>query len=64
MVSKCPASEFRGIVWTLSALSLDVVLISGLWPFYPPRNEAVWVESENAIRFSRYGSLLLLKRHL
>ena len=58
MVGKRPANEFRRIVQALCVFAFGVIVIAGLWPFYPPRNEATWVENENAIRFGRHGSLL------
>jgi len=51
------AADLR-IVEVLCALTLGGILIAGLWPFYPPRNEAEWVKNENAIQFGRHGSLV------
>jgi hypothetical protein len=58
MVGKYPAYELSRVVSLLCSLTFGIVLMAGLWPFYPPRNEAKWVENENAIRFGRYASLL------
>lgn len=58
MVDKYPVYEFSRIAWLLYSLTFGIVLMAGLWPFYPPRNEAKWVENQNAIRFGRHASLL------
>lgn len=33
-------------------------LTLGLWPFQAPRNDVSWLENENGLRFSGYGTLL------
>src|SRR5689334_12376082 len=35
-----------------------VTLTLGLWPFHAPQNDVTWLNNENGLRFSGYGSLL------
>jgi len=34
------------------------ILILGLWPFRPPRNEVSWLGVENGLRFGGYGTII------
>jgi VanZ like family/Concanavalin A-like lectin/glucanases superfamily len=54
-------SRDRANAWiagTLWALVLCIVLVAGLWPFYPPKNQVEWVENQSALEFGHYGSIL------
>ena len=31
------------------------ILIAGLWPFFPPKNEVSWLDHENGLRFGEHG---------
>src|SRR5271170_1584443 len=46
------------ITGALCACILSIILVAGLWPFHPPKNQVEWVENKNAIEFGRYGSIL------
>ncbi len=45
----------RGVIGGLCALILLVILLAGLWPFRPPRNDVRWLQGENGIRFDHRG---------
>lgn len=34
------------------------ILIAGLWPFFPPKNEVSWLDHEDGLRFGEYGTIL------
>jgi hypothetical protein len=46
------------IVKILCFCILCTILIAGLWPFHPPKNEVLRLANRNAIQFGRYGSIL------
>jgi hypothetical protein len=46
------------ILGALCACIICIIIIAGLWPFHPPKNQVEWVENENATEFGRYGSIL------
>jgi hypothetical protein len=45
----------RRIVGVICAFILCVILIAGLFPFRPPRNDVRWLQGENGIRFGNRG---------
>jgi hypothetical protein len=55
---KCRESAKKWISRTLCVSIFLIILVAGLWPFHPPKNQAEWVENKNAIEFGRYGSIL------
>lgn len=37
---------------------LCAILTLGLWPFHSPRNDVTWLESQNGLRFGKYGTVI------
>ncbi len=37
---------------------LGGILVAGLWPFYPPRNQVAWLAAGNGLHFGRHGTIL------
>ena len=39
-------------------MTLCGILVAGLWPFHSPKNQVRWLEGENGLHFSHYGTIL------
>jgi VanZ family protein len=45
-----------GMVRALCVCVLSIILVAGLWPFYPPSNQVSWLAARNGLHFGRRGS--------
>jgi VanZ family protein len=48
----------RRLLGAVCALVLCGILIAGLWPFFPPKNEVSWLEHENGLLFGDYATIV------
>jgi len=46
------------LLGAVCALVLCGILIAGLWPFFPPKNEVSWLDHKNGLRFGDYGTIV------
>jgi hypothetical protein len=37
---------------------LSGILVAGLWPFHPPRNQVTWLKDKNGLYFGDYGTVM------
>jgi hypothetical protein len=58
MDKQCRDRANTRITAVLCTFTVLIILVAGLWPFHPPKNQVEWVENENANEFGRYGSIL------
>lgn len=46
------------LIGTVAVMTLCIILLAGLWPFYSPKNEVHWLENENGLQFAHFGTIL------
>jgi len=50
--------DLRIAVGAICVCILIVILLAGLWPFYPGRNDVEWLKGQNGIRFGHRGIIV------
>src|ERR1700690_246433 len=45
----------------ICACVLFGILVAGLWPFHPPKNEVRWLSAGNGLLFGKHGSVVSAK---
>jgi len=59
MISKPTREMIRARLPGLVCVSvLCGIFVAGLWPFHAPRNAVTWLENQNGVCFSRYGTIM------
>jgi VanZ family protein len=53
-------TTYARIVEVLGGCILSTILVAGLWPFRAPKNHVKWMDNQNGLAFSRFGSILSL----
>jgi hypothetical protein len=46
------------ILTLLCACVLAGILVAGLWPFFPPKNDVRWLKNQNGLRFGDYATIV------
>lgn len=53
-----PVRVHPRIVGALCLCVLCIILVAGLWPFRAPRNQVIWLQGRNGLRFGHLGSVV------